>query len=89
MSKNAWLTCDLADGMFSNEVTVCIRTADGPVSLFAPREFVRDAQHGGPSLAVTVIDEDARFGLVRLPATPVDGPPVVRVERTALLRAQP
>ena len=80
MNRRAWLRCVVSDGMFPNEVAVSIETVAGSVSLFADSAVVRYIA-GEAALAVTVIDEDEEYSLVRLPTTPFESPSVVKVKK--------
>lgn len=79
----ALLRCEVENGMLSNEFAVAVKTANGKVSLFAPAEMVVRTGATG-KLKVELIDENAAFGLVRLPRTPMDGSQVVKVARAEL-----
>ncbi len=81
-----FLRCEVQNGMLPNEYAVAIDTSGGKVSLFAPAEMVKVGSGQSGQLAVELIDENASFGLVRLPRTPMDGPQVVKVARNSLER---
>lgn len=79
-----WLTCEVGGGMFPGEVSVTIDAADSKLSLFLPAENVqRDSQHGG-LISVSLLDENAEFGLVSLPGASLEGAQVVKVSRQHL-----
>jgi hypothetical protein len=71
---DALLRCQISPGMFSGEVAVCGRTADGAeFSLFVPEEFVEFEAQGTTTepvegrVCVEVLAREGRLLLVRLP----------------------
>jgi hypothetical protein len=85
MMNGSWLRCEVETGMLPGEFAVAIQTSGGKVSLFAPSEKVKQSAAGTDGLLqVELIDENAEFGLVKLPRTPMDGSQVVRVARAFL-----
>ena len=87
MSKY-WLQCDVDSGMLPDERAVAVTTADGKkVSLFAGDEKVKS--NGGTNyIMVELVDQNAKFGLVRLPSMPMEGSAVVKVSNDLLSLAR-
>jgi len=94
--RNEWLlSCRIAKGMFPDEVAVIVSTAEGTqLSLFISGKCVTlGSGHAVSGLSgegvdgkipVRLIDRDERFGLVSLPADPIEGSRVAKVSRNLL-----
>jgi hypothetical protein len=73
--------------MFENELAICITTAEGTVlSFFIPAEYVKSFSGASDekAIAVEVVDRNADFGVVTLPARSFEGSNVARVPARAL-----
>jgi hypothetical protein len=92
-----WLACKALKGMFPGEVAISFSTAEGQsLSLFVQEGAVRMRTGSIKDLngvaleafiEVALLEKDENFGLVALPATPIEGPAVAKVSRN-LLTAQ-
>ena len=79
-----WLLVEAEQGMFPDERTVVVRTADGGmVSLFVPDFKVRD-RTGQSLIEVNVLDSTEQHSIVQLPAASIEGSSVARVDRSSL-----
>ena len=90
MSMTAWLRCEVAPGMFENEVAISIRTAEGAIlSFFMPADLVKSFS-GSPdqkAIRVEIVDRSGEYGVVTLPRRTFEGPNAVRVPAGALVFA--
>jgi hypothetical protein len=79
-TNRAWLQCDIAPGMFKNELAVGITTAEGNVvSFFLPKDFVEDDE-----IAVEIVARNGEYCVVALPQRTFEGSNVARVPMNAL-----
>jgi hypothetical protein len=93
MSDTSWLRCKVTVGPFTNEYTVLGSTFEGKTfSLYAPANSVRlTSSVSRPStqsdalIRVKVLDVNADFGLVTLPANPLDSSQTVKVRKNQLV----
>ena len=80
MTAKAWLRCEVAPGMFSNERAIGVTTADGQVvSFFIPDDFVKDDE-----IAVEIVARNGEYGVVALPRRTFEGSNVARVPMRAI-----
>ena len=86
----AWLRCEVAPGMFENEVAICVRTLDGSVlSFFIPADLVTSVS-GFPeqkAIRVEIVDRNGEYGVVALPRRTFEGSNVARVPARSLVFA--
>lgn len=65
MDMDRWLPVTISDGLFPSERTVCLRTAEGDLSLFVATSSLDE---GGNTVRVQLLDQDDRFALVQVPS---------------------
>lgn len=96
MESTIWLACKAVQGLLLDEVAVLVSTADGRrLSLFVAKDRVRFLKGNAPQsdlevdaqIPVQLIDRNQSFGLVTLPAEPIEGSRVAKVS-AALLATQ-
>lgn len=95
-SATTWLACTALKGMFPDELAILIPTAEGrKLSLFVSFDstWVRllkgsvedlNGEEVEAQIKVSVLESNDRFGLIQLPAQPMDGSRVTKVERQLL-----
>lgn len=85
--ENRLLKCKLDSGMMAGELAATVTASNGEVSLFVAEDLAsRDGTDGW--IPVSLLDEDAKYGLVRLPQASIEGPQVVKVAKSQLKTAQ-
>ena len=84
MANYRWLRCEVQRGMLGEEFAVAVNTSGGRASLFASAEKVAEVTGSSGLLMVEMLDYDAQHGLVRLPSGSIEGPSIVRVDKSEL-----
>lgn len=87
MTLKAWLRCEVAPGMFEDEVAISVTTAEGNVlSFFISSDSVQSfaGKPNETAITVEVVDRNADFGVVALPRQTFEGSNVARVPARSL-----
>lgn len=80
-----WLTCEVADGMFSTELFVLVRGPAGKVAgAYVHRSLVRELPDGTSAVRVQVVCEEPGRVTVRLPGEVFGAGAVVAVPAGAV-----
>lgn len=89
MVANAFLRCEIKEGLFSDEVAVSGTDARGAeYSLFTSDRFVTSGIDGNRYLRVQCLDEVGELVLILLPAKAFENGSTITVNRSQLYRGQ-